>query len=161
MALLHDPGTEPQPKSVPLGEQVRPVPKGRAVRGESSPKEPAPEAPCEHRARPVTERGPRGSLMDAPTLHAREQAVTGAVSQAMLAVMSLRHLTPRQRTGPSHRPRLLNKIQRGSVSPAERLILQQGGQASARKHAPLPACPFPRLPQPSVGQKCGSSRACP
>ena len=71
----------------------QPMQQGRPVRGVSSPKEPAPEAACEHRARPVTERGPRGGVMDAPAVHAREQAVTGTVSPAMSAVMSLRHLT--------------------------------------------------------------------
>lgn len=50
--------------------------------------------------------------MDAPALHAREQAVAGAVSQAMLAVTSLRHLTPRQRTGPTRRPGFVEKIPR-------------------------------------------------
>jgi hypothetical protein len=72
----------------------------RPVRGRSSPhKEPAPESAGEHQLRPVTERGARGNIVDALALQARDQAVTGAAPPAMLAVTSLRHLTPRQRRG--------------------------------------------------------------
>jgi hypothetical protein len=66
------------------------------TRGRSSPhEEPAPEAARAHQARPVTERGPPvGINVDAQALVAREQTATEAVSPAMLAVTSLRHLTP-------------------------------------------------------------------
>ncbi len=79
---------------------------GKSVRGQSIPhKEPAPESACAHQARPVTERRPPVRInVDAKALIAREQAVTGAVSQAMLAVTSLRHPASRQERGrlPAH-----------------------------------------------------------
>jgi hypothetical protein len=49
--------------------------------------------------------------VDAQALIAREQAVTGAVSQAMLTVTSLRHPASRQRTWPSPRSCLLGRVQ--------------------------------------------------
>ena len=50
--------------------------------------------------------------VDAQALIAREQAATGAVSPAMLAVTSLRHLTPDKERGPSRRSCLLDRVQR-------------------------------------------------
>lgn len=50
--------------------------------------------------------------VDAQALIAREHALTEAVSQAMLAVTSLRHLPPDQECEPSRRSCVLDRVQR-------------------------------------------------
>jgi len=94
---------EQEPRAYRVPEAFRAwISARRQVRGRSLPhKEPAPEAACEHQARPITERGAQGNNVDAQALFAGEQTVTGAVSPAMLAVTSLRHLTPGKERGPS------------------------------------------------------------
>jgi hypothetical protein len=70
--------------------------------------------------------------VDAQALIAREQAATEAVSQAMLAVTSLRHLTPDKERGPSRRSCLLTGYSGHGDTPC-RALACDGTRQGARR----------------------------
>jgi hypothetical protein len=78
--------------------------------------------------------------VDAQALIAREQAATEAVSPAMLAVTSLRHLTPDKERGPSRRSCLCGRVQRARGRPT--------GNWSGPRQPAVPGDPGAVVPVP-------------